>query len=116
MKNRKSSQESHGQQAGFRICGRCKSSLPLEEFYLIGTDGHADCYCKSCRRTISREQRKNDLYAQFVDKKPSYPVITALTDDREMRLVLINKALGQVRKSIEQKREKEKEKEFNAFR
>lgn len=116
MKNRKSTQESHTPQDGPRICGRCKRSLPLEEFYLIRTDGHADCYCKSCRRTISREQRKNDLYANFVDKKPSYPVITALPDDREMRLALINKALGRVRKIIEQKREKEKEKEFNAFR
>lgn len=116
MKNRKSTQESHEPQAGLRICGRCKRSLPLEEFYLVGADGHADCYCKSCRRSISREQRKNDLYAQFIDKKPSYPVITALPDDREMRLDLINKALGHVRKIIVQKREKEKEKEFNAFR
>lgn len=116
MKNKTSMQESSAQQAGLRICRRCKRSLPPEEFYRIRTGDHLDCYCKSCRRSTSREQRKKDLYARFIDKKPSYPVITALSDNQEMRMVLINKALGRVRKSIEQKREKEKEKEFNAFR
>lgn len=117
MKNKTSMQESPAQQqADLRICRRCKRSLPPEEFYRIRTGDHLDCYCKSYRRATSREQRTKDLYARFIDKKPSYPVITALPDDRELRMVLINKALGRVRKSIEQKREKEKEKEFNAFR
>lgn len=90
-------------------CGNCHRKLPQSDYYI--TRGKRDNYCKHCRREAARgsyiEARRRLLI-----RKP-YIVITEV-DDPEVRLLLIKKALQTVRQSIERKRQRERELEYEA--
>lgn len=85
------------QTAGERQCKHCLRSLPETEFYRMGQ--RLDCYCKTCRRDISRKRRAGKVSGRAV----AYPVITQLTDRRE-RIALILHAKQVVRESMRRKR------------
>ncbi len=82
---------------GQRQCKRCLRWLPSGGFYRSGH--RLDCYCKTCRRDISHEQRAG----RGSDGAVTYPVITQVADRGE-RLALILHAKQVVRESMRQKR------------
>lgn len=115
MKNRTSVQD-NPEQNGLHTCGRCHRTLPTEAFYVTHSSGQPDCYCKVCRRDISHLQRQNDLAARFMDRKPDYPLVTDMENDRETRMKLIFSSLDHVHALMKRKQDRLKEAEFNAFR
>ena len=42
------------------VCGCCKRSLPASAFYINKKTGLPGNYCKECRKTVSRNHRKNE--------------------------------------------------------
>ena len=90
-------------------CANCHRELPQSDYYI--TRGKRDCYCKLCRRNTARGTYIEALRRSLV-RKP-YIVITEV-DDPEVRLLLIKKALQTVRQSIERKRQRERELEYEA--
>ncbi|MCR1999666.1 hypothetical protein, partial [Bacteroides acidifaciens] len=68
-------------------------------------------YCKECRKTVSRNHRKNEKRSLAYDRESSYPVITS-TEDPMLRRELILHALETVAASIERKRRKVRESAF----
>ena len=81
------------------VCGCCKRSLPASAFYINKKTGLPGNYCKECRKTVSRNHRN--------------PVITS-TEDPTLRRELILHALETVAASIERKRRKVRESEFES--
>ena len=93
------------------VCGCCKRSLPASAFYINKKTGLPGNYCKECRKTVSRNHRKNEKRSLACDRESSYPVITS-TEDPTLRRELILHALETVAASIERKRRKVRESEF----
>ena len=85
------------------VCGCCKRSLPASAFYINKKTGLPGNYCKECRKTVSRNHRKNEKRSLACDRESSYPVITSTED-----------ALETVAASIERKRRKVRESEFES--
>ena len=93
------------------VCGCCNRSLPASAFYINKKTGLPGNYCKECRKTVSRNHRKNEKRSLAYDRESSYPVITS-TEDPTLRRELILHALETVAASIERKRRKVRESEF----
>lgn len=93
------------------VCGCCKRSLPASAFYINKKTGLPGNYCKECRKTVSRNHRKNEKRSLAYDRESNYPVITS-TEDPMLRRELILHALETVAASIERKRRKVRESEF----
>ena len=93
------------------VCGCCKRSLPASAFYINKKTGLPGNYCKECRKTVSRNHRKNEKRSLAYDRESSYPVITS-TEDPMLRRELILHALETVAASIERKRRKVRESAF----
>ena len=74
------------------VCGCCKRSLPASAFYINKKTGLPGNYCKECRKTVSRNHRKNEKRSLACDRESSYPVITS-TEDPTLRRELILPAL-----------------------
>lgn len=96
------------------VCGHCKRELPKEAFYFNQRKQCPDNYCKECRKRSSGKQRNNDQDFNFVNRKRMYPVITQISDSK-LRMALIMQALQKIRESVEKKRKKQHEQEFNDF-
>ena len=96
-------------QQQLHACGNCHRELPLSDYYI--TRGKRDNYCKHCRREAARDNYLEARRRSLI-RKP-YIVITEV-DDPEVRLLLIKKALQTVRQSIERKRQRERELEYEA--
>ena len=79
--------------------------------YINKKTGLPGNYCKECRKTVSRNHRKNEKRSLACDRESSYPVITS-TEDPTLRRELILHALETVAASIERKRRKVRESEF----
>ena len=77
------------------VCGCCKRSLPASAFYINKKTGLPGNYCKECRKTVSRNHRKNEKRSLACDRESSYPVITS-TEDPTLRRELILHALETV--------------------
>ena len=86
------------------VCGCCKRSLPASAFYINKKTGLPGNYCKECRKTVSRNHRKNEKRSLACDRESSYPVITS-TEDHGL-------SAFSVAASIERKRRKVRESEF----
>lgn len=56
------------------VCGCCKRSLPASAFYINKKTGLPGNYCKECRKTVSRNHRKNEKRSLACDRESSYPV------------------------------------------
>ena len=95
------------------VCGCCKRSLPASAFYINKKTGLPGNYCKECRKTVSRNHRKNEKRSLACNRESSYPVITS-TEDPTLRRELILHALETVAASIERKRRKVRESEFES--
>ena len=95
------------------VCGCCKRSLPASAFYINKKTGLPGNYCKECRKTVSRNHRKNEKCSLACNRESSYPVITS-TEDPTLRRELILHALETVAASIERKRRKVRESEFES--
>ena len=80
------------------VCGCCKRSLPASAFYINKKTGLPGNYCKECRKC---------------DRESNYPVITS-TENPTLRRELILHALETVAASIERKRRKVRESEFES--
>lgn len=93
------------------VCGCCKRSLPASAFYINKKTGLPGNYCKECRKTVSRNHRKNEKRSLAYDRESNYPVITS-TEDPMLRRELILHALETVAASIERKRRKVRESAF----
>ena len=93
------------------VCGCCKRSLPASAFYINKKTGLPGNYCKECRKTVSRNHRKNEKRSLACDRESNYPVITS-TENPTLRRELILHALETVAASIERKRRKVRESEF----
>lgn len=93
------------------VCGCCKRSLPANAFYINRKTGLPGNYCKECRKTASRNGRKTEKLSLAGNKEVSYPVITN-TEDPVLRRELILHALETVAASMERKRRKVRESEF----
>lgn len=90
------------------ICGRCNAALTLEHFYKSTKRGR-DNYCKSCRTEVSQK-----TYVKKLAKGPkrrTYLVITEV-EDQHLRLALIKHALEMVQASMERRRQKIHEAEY----
>ena len=61
-------------------------------FYINKKTGLPGNYCKECRKTVSRNHRKNEKRSLACDRESSYPVITS-TEDPTLRRELILHAL-----------------------
>lgn len=93
------------------VCGCCKRSLPANAFYINKKTGLPGNYCKECRKSASRNGRKTEKLSLVCNKEVSYPVITC-TEDPVLRHELILHALEIVAASMERKRRKVRESEF----
>lgn len=93
------------------VCGCCKRSLPANAFYINRKTGLPGNYCKECRKSASRNGRKTEKLSLARNKEASYPVITC-TEDPVLRHELILHALETVAASMERKRWKVRESEF----
>ena len=82
------------------VCGCCKRSLPASAFYIN-------------KKTVSRNCRKNEKRSLACDRESNYPVITS-TENPTLRRELILHALETVAASIERKRRKVRESEFES--
>ena len=82
------------------VCGCCKRSLPASAFYINKKTGLPGNYCKECRKTVSRNHRKNEKRSLACDRESNYPVITS-TENPTLRRELILHALETVAASIE---------------
>ena len=94
-----------------RVCGCCKRPLPTDAFYISRATGLPGNYCKECRKSASRNGRQKEKCSLTCDKEAAYPVITR-TEDPALRHALILHALGVVSASMERKRRKDRESEF----
>lgn len=92
------------------VCGCCKRSLPADAFYINRKTGLPGNYCKECRKSASRNSRKNEKLSLACGKEVSYPVITC-TEDPVLRHKLILHALETVTVSIKRKKYKVRESE-----
>ena len=92
------------------VCGCCKRSLPADAFYINRKTGLPNNYCKECRKSASRNSRKNEKLSLACGKEVSYPVITC-TEDPVLRHKLILHALETVTASIKRKKYKVRESE-----
>ncbi len=90
------------------VCGRCNASLTLDHFYKSSKRGH-DNYCKSCRIEVSQRTYVRQLAKG--SRKKSYLVITEV-EDQKLRLALIKHALHTVQASMERRRQKIHEAEY----
>ena len=95
------------------VCGCCKRSLPASAFYINKKTGLPGNYCKECRKTVSRNHRKNEKRSLACDRESNYPVITS-TENPTLRRELILHALETVAASIERKRRKVPGSEFQS--
>lgn len=93
------------------VCGCCKRSLPASAFYINKKTDLPGNYCKECRKTVSRNHRKNEKRSLACARESNYPVITS-TEDPTLRRELILHALETVAASIERKRRKVRESAF----
>ncbi len=93
------------QNQSYYICGCCKLALPLEAFYVNKKTGRPANYCKECRKSASRQRRKEEKYAWVNEARAPHPVITE-TEDPELRLKLIHSALATVAASIQRKKQR----------
>lgn len=84
-------------------CRRCNRELPLEAFYITPRTNTPDCYCKECRRGISRKQHVTDKNKQNVNKTRKSPIIP-LVEDRATRIALILNAQQVVNERIARKK------------
>ena len=82
-------------------------------FYINKKTGLPGNYCKECRKTVSRNYRKNEKRSLACDRESNYPVITS-TENPTLRRELILHALETVAASIERKRRKVRESEFES--
>lgn len=84
-------------------CGCCHRQLPPDAFYIRNKKTQTlDHYCKECRKKCSNKHYRQ---SQIVDSKPSYTVITDVTD-RNQRMVLILHARRVVNDSMARRRRK----------
>ena len=83
------------------VCGCCKRSLPASAFYINKKTGLPGNY------------RKNEKRSLACDRESNYPVITS-TENPTLRRELILHALETVAASIERKRRKVRESEFES--
>lgn len=97
------------------VCGCCKRSLPASAFYINKKTGLPGNYCKECRKTVSRNHRKNEKRSLACDRESNYPVITS-TENPTLRRELILHALETVAASIERKSRKVRESDLNPNR
>ena len=74
------------------VCGCCKRSLPASAVYINKKTGLPGNYCKECRKTVSRNHRKNEKRSLACDRESNYPVITS-TENPTLRRELILHAL-----------------------
>lgn len=84
-------------------CRRCNRELSLEAFYINPRTNTSDCYCKECRRGISRKQHVTDKNKQNVNKTRKSPIIP-LVEDRATRIALILNAQQVVNERIARKK------------
>ena len=87
------------------VCGHCKRTLPLEDFYFNKKTNLPGNYCKECRKSASRNYRKVEKQTLVTKGETAYPVIT-LIKDPNVRKELILHALETVAASIQRKRQK----------
>ena len=71
------------------VCGCCKRSLPASAFYINKKTGLPGNYCKECRKTVSRNYRKNEKRSLACDRESNYPVITS-TENPTLRRPALN--------------------------
>ena len=95
-----------------KLCKKCHRELPYSQFYDKREKQLTDCYCKECRKTVNRLNRKIRICRCATQEKSlRHPVITDIRQP-EVRMKLILNALCTVRESILRKNRKRHEEEF----